>query len=77
MRLKIHIGEEIRKELKEKEHSIRWLAEKIGHDHSSLSKKIHRSYMDTDLLADISDVLNVSFFLKLHISFDEAKNNQK
>jgi hypothetical protein len=62
---KIHIGEEIRQQLKEQERSIRWLAQKVGCDQSNLNKKLQCSSIDTGLLSEISKVLEVDFFMKL------------
>ena len=74
MLVKTNICDEIMKELAAQRRSVRWLAEQIGCDHSNLSKRLksNRS-MDSDELASISDVLNVSFLQILHHALVEEK----
>lgn len=73
MRLNIHIGEIIRQQLKERDRSIRWLAKKVNCDQSSLSKKLHDQYMNSDMIERISDVLDVNVFRILADALDENK----
>jgi hypothetical protein len=60
---KIHIGELIRSKLEEKERSVTWLAKKVYHDPSSLCKLLKRNNIDTELLLQISLILNYDFFV--------------
>ena len=59
---KIHIGEEIRKELNTKKRSINWLAEEINCDQSNLNKQLKRQHLTTKMLYDISIALDRDFF---------------
>ena len=58
---KIHIVNEIRKELNVQQRSIRWLADETGCDRSKLSRQFNRS-VRTDLLYRISVALGKDFF---------------
>jgi len=59
----MHIGELITLKLKEKDLPEAWLARKIGMDPSNFHKKLKKKSIDTDLLQDISNVLDCTFFL--------------
>ena len=58
----IHIGEEIRQQLKAQERSIAWLAGKVNHDSSNLCKLLKCSHIPTELLYHISVALSKDFF---------------
>ena len=61
----IHIGDEIKRQLKLQERSVAWLAKQIGADSSNLSKRLKHQDMHTCLLRRISTALNVDFFEKM------------
>jgi hypothetical protein len=56
-----HIGDEIRKELEERQRSVAWLAHKIGKESGNLCRQLKAQHIKTDLLCDISAVLEVDF----------------
>ena len=58
----IHIGDLILQKLREEKLSVAWLAAKINIDPSNLHKKLKKKSMDTDLLHQISKVLDYMFF---------------
>ena len=62
MDIQVHIGSEIRKQLKEQKRSVSWLAEEIGCDNSSLSRRLKNQHINTKLLFQISIVLGKDFF---------------
>ena len=63
METKIHIGSEIRKELKKQERTITWLADKVENgDPSNLSKQLNSQHIRPKLLFDISVALKKDFF---------------
>ena len=63
MRIKIHIGDEIRKELNVQKRSVNWLADEIGCDRSNLSRQLQSPHLHPKKLYLISKALNVDFFL--------------
>ena len=63
MEIKVHIGDEIRKELLLQERSVAWLAKQIEHgDPSNLSKQLNSKHIRPELLFDISVALQKDFF---------------
>ena len=77
MLLKIDICHEIKRQLKAQRRSVRWLAKQINKDHSTLNRNLKYRSMDSDWLASISDVLNVSFLQMLADDFLEERENRK
>ena len=77
MLLEIDICREIKRQLKEQRRSVRWLAAQIGCDHSSLNRKLKYRSMDSDLLARISDILDVSFLRILSDALAEEREKRK
>jgi len=63
MTKKIHIGELICDKLSENQRSIAWLAKKVHHDRTSLSRLLKKDSIDTNLLLNISIVLHFDFFM--------------
>ena len=63
MKKEIHIGELIRKTLKEQGRSPSWLAEKLPCSRGNLYKIFKKSSINTELLQKIEDELNIGFFL--------------
>ena len=62
-RMKLHIGNEIRKELQKQERTVIWLASKLRNgDPSNLGKKLHSEHIKHELLYEISFVLKKDFF---------------
>lgn len=76
----LHIGEEIKEQLKIQERSIAWLARKIYCDPSNLCKQLNCPHLHSDLLYRISIALDVDFFAHYsqHVSEDiQGENNHK
>lgn len=57
-----HIGKLIQERLKYEEHSVSWLARKLGCDRSNIYHIFEREHLDSDLLMKLSVVLNYNFF---------------
>ncbi len=57
-----HIGHLIKEELARQGRSVRWLAEQIGCSRQNMHYLLGRSFIYTDLLLKISDVLDCDFF---------------
>lgn len=73
----MHIGEEIRKELKRQERTVTWLAKHIHCERQNIYNIFQRSTIDTGLLQRISVVLHHDFFaLYSKKSADEPINDQ-
>jgi len=62
MKINLHIGDEIRKELNFQERSVAWLANRIGSDSSNLRKKLNSSHIQEEWLYKISIALKKDFF---------------
>ena len=61
--MKVHIGDEIRKELLKQERSVTWLANNIEDaDPSNLRKQLNSQHIKADSLFEISVVLKKDFF---------------
>jgi len=58
----IHIGHEIQAVFKDKGWSISLFAEKLHFDRTNIYRIFKRKSIDTDLLFEISKVLNYNFF---------------
>ena len=60
--MQIHIGQNIREELRRQDHTNEWLAERI-HVHSRTVQKIFaKNSIDTQQLLAISQAMDVDFF---------------
>ena len=59
---KLHIGEEIRKQLAIQKRPVSWLATELGCDPSNFRKMLNKAYISTDLLYSISLILDWDFF---------------
>jgi len=57
-----HIGKMIQERLKYEEHSVSWLARKLGCDRSNIYHIFDREHIDSELLLKLSVVLNYNFF---------------
>lgn len=58
----IHIGQQIKEELHRQERSVSWLARKLVCDRSTVYAIFDRQSINTDVLLQISRILNVNFF---------------
>jgi hypothetical protein len=74
MEKEIHIGRLIRQRLKEQGRSVKWLAENLDCEYSSLYKKLKNSYIYTDLLCEISEILDEDFFAFYSQSLINSRN---
>jgi len=78
MRHKIHIGNEIKKELNSQKRSVNWLAEEIGHDQSNLRKKLEKPHLNSELIFRISKTMGKDFFVHFsQLLFEETTNLAK
>ena len=68
----IHIGKEIEAELRRQERTISWLARKLVCDRSTVYAIFQRQSINTEVLLQISLILNVNFF-KLYLKELESK----
>lgn len=57
-----HIGKQIQERLRSEEHSISWLARKLGCDRSNIYRIFDRKHIDSELLMKLSIVLDCNFF---------------
>jgi len=58
-----HIGHLIKEKLKEKGHSIRWLAQQVGRNDANLGRSLKNDqHIHSQLLLDICIVLEEDFF---------------
>ena len=57
-----HIGHLIKEELTRQGRSIQWLSEQVGCSRQNMYYLLNRSFIYTDLLLRISDVLDYDFF---------------
>ena len=55
----LHIGEEIKRIVKEQGRQTQWLADKLNYDRNNIYK---RRYIDTGVLLRISNALEYDFF---------------
>ena len=62
MNEEIHIGEIIRKQLKEDGRSMVWLAEKLNYERANIYRLLNRPHIDTYLLLRIARILRHDFF---------------
>ena len=73
----IHIGEDIRKELKRQGRSVVWFADAIHSDRSNTYKMLKKKSIDLELLMQISELLQHDFLKdcseKLEIYGKEGK----
>jgi len=56
------IGALVFQKLKENGQAVSWLAKKVNSDRSNFYRILKRKHIDTQLLLDISRVLNFDFF---------------
>ena len=58
----VHIGKEIKAELRRQERGVSWLADKLHCDRTNVYDIFKREGIDTRLLESISIILNRNFF---------------
>ena len=58
----IHIGQIIKQELVNQGRSVTWLARRLNFSRSNMYKIFDKSTLDTAILMQISQLLNVDFF---------------
>lgn len=73
----IHIGNIIKEKLIKEERSHAWLARKLFMDPSSISKLLHHSYINTDLLLRISIILDEDFFKNYSKIYNQIKHDNE
>ena len=73
----IDIGALILHRLKENGQAVSWLAEKVNSDRSNFYRILKRKYIDTQLLMDISRVLNFDFFACFSEHFHKTNTKEK
>lgn len=67
--MNIHVGQEIRRRLNEKGHTVVWLAEALACSRTNVYKIFEKEHIDTDMLARISTILEFDFFSLLSKQF--------
>ena len=67
------IGKLVQERLKYEEHSVSWLARKLGCDRSNIYHIFGRDHLDSELLMRLSIVLNYNFFELYKEPFEKMK----
>ena len=73
----IDIGALILQRLKENGQAVSWLAAKVNSDRSNFYRILKRKYIDTQMLMDISKVLDYDFFACLSEYYKKMKAVEK
>jgi len=71
----VHIGALIHKKLKEEERKTIWFAQKLCYYPTNSYKIFQKQHFDTELLLEISILLNYNFFMHYSDLFNACKNN--
>ena len=58
----MHIGEEIKKELKNQDKTVVWFAEQLAYSRINVYRLFNKAYIDTQTLFRVSIILNYDFF---------------
>lgn len=69
----IHIGEIIRRRLKENERTVSWLARKLHCDRSNIYKIFEKKSIDIEQLQKISEIMDYNFFEIYSRNFNERR----
>lgn len=69
----INIGQNIKDELYSQERSVSWLAKKLNCTRGSVYRLFEKNSIDTNLLLNISIILNRNFFKELNLEFCEKQ----
>ena len=72
----VPIGELIRKRLKKEEREITWFARKLSYEPANIYKIFQKQHFDTELLLEISILLNYNFFIHYSDLFNTYKNSK-
>ena len=60
--ISVHIGNEIKRVMKEQGRSVSWLSRQLFCDRTNIYKMYNKSSLDTTLLLRVSIALNYNFF---------------
>lgn len=60
--LMIHIGEQIKQKMKERQRTVVWLAKQLSCSRTNIYKIFEKYSVDTDTLTKISTILEFDFF---------------
>lgn len=71
----VHIGKEIKAELRRQERGVSWLAEKLHCDRTNVYDIFKREGIDTRLLERISIILDRNFFALYYQDDSNAEEN--
>lgn len=69
----MHIGQLIKSELENQQHSVVWFASKMAYSRTNIYKIFDKPSIDTDVLLRISAVLDVDFFKFYSAELKEKK----
>lgn len=75
--MNIHVGQEIRRRLDEKGHTVVWLSEALACSRTNVYKIFEKTHIDTDLLARISTILDFDFFSLLSAQFCKENDEKR
>lgn len=75
MNEEVHIGELIKKKLKEEERTVSWFARKLHCDRSNVYKIFKKTNIDIELLRKISVIFNHDFFKILSEKMNSEEKN--
>ena len=67
----IHVGQRIKDELERQDRTISWLARKLNCNRSRIYRTLEKTSIDTNLLKQISVILNHNFLQELAEDFEE------
>jgi len=73
----IHIGQAIEEELRIQERTVSWLSRRLDCDRTKIYQIFHKPAIKTDILMDISLVLNKDFFKLLEEDFKAQQKAKK
>lgn len=73
----VHIGNAIEAELREQERTVSWLSRRLDCDRTKIYQIFHKPAVKTDILMEISLVLNKNFFKMLEDEFKERQKAKK
>ena len=65
----VHIGKAIEEELRTQERTISWFARRLDCDRTKIYQIFHKEAIKTDILMQISLILNKDFFKMLQEEF--------
>ena len=65
----VNVGQNIKEELLRQERTVSWLARKLNCNRAAVYRIFKKNSIDTQLLAQISQILNRNFFTELANDF--------